>query len=122
MSPGREEEVRDLLIRAWGSEADYGIVTIGLGGGTGSGTGPKLVEIARQHMEDAGKDPKVGVVVSLPSVDEGGPVCSHPRSALCASECSVTSASKERADGVAWVPGAPGLTRVIVAVRTGQIR
>ncbi len=68
---GREEEVWDLLIRAWGNTTDYGLICVGLGGGTGSGTAPKLVEIARKYLESKGKAPRVGAIVSLPTISEG---------------------------------------------------
>jgi cell division GTPase FtsZ len=68
---GREEEVWDLLTRAWGNTTDYGLVCVGLGGGTGSGTSPKLVEVARKYLESKGKEPRVGAIVSLPTVNEG---------------------------------------------------
>jgi cell division GTPase FtsZ len=44
----RQEEVWDLLTRAWGSTTDYALVCASLGGGTGSGTAPQLVQIARR--------------------------------------------------------------------------
>lgn len=67
----REEEVWDLLTRSWGNNADYALVCASLGGGTGSGTAPQLVQIARRYMEEKGKAPKVGAIVSLPSLTEG---------------------------------------------------
>lgn len=72
---GREEEVWDLLQRSWGNDMEYGLVCVGLGGGTGSGTSGKLVEIARQYMESKGKAPRVGAIVSIPSYTEGQQVC-----------------------------------------------
>jgi cell division GTPase FtsZ len=72
---GREEEIWDLLQRSWGNDMDYGLVCVGLGGGTGSGTSGKLVEIARQYMESKGKPPRVGAIVSIPSYTEGQQVC-----------------------------------------------
>lgn len=72
---GREEEVWDLLQRSWGNDMDYGLVCVGLGGGTGSGTSGKIVEIARQYMESKGKAPRVGAIVSIPSYTEGQQVC-----------------------------------------------
>lgn len=68
---GRKEEVRDLMTRAWGSQLDYALVCVGLGGGTGSGSAATLVEMARQYMRDQGKEERVGAVVSLPPVTEG---------------------------------------------------
>lgn len=72
---GREEDVRDLLLRSWSTELDYGIVCASLGGGTGSGTAPELVKIARRYMEDRGIPPRVGVIISLPPVGEGYQIC-----------------------------------------------
>jgi len=69
---GREEEVRDLLTQAFGNDPDYILLCVGLGGGTGSGTAPRLVELARQYLADKRwGEPKVGAVVSLPPVGEG---------------------------------------------------
>ena len=72
---GHEEEIWDLLQRSWGNDVDYGLICVGLGGGTGSGTSSKLVEIARQYMESKGKPPRVGVIASIPSYTEGQQVC-----------------------------------------------
>jgi cell division GTPase FtsZ len=72
---GREEEVRDLLMRAWGATTDYALICASLGGGTGSGLAPKAVELARRYMKDHGLTPRVGAIVSLPTVTEGFQVC-----------------------------------------------
>lgn len=68
---GRDEEVWDLYTRAWGSKFDCALVCVGLGGGSGSGSALTLVNIARKYMEAKGLPPRVGAIVSLPSVDEG---------------------------------------------------
>lgn len=72
---GHEEEIWDLLQRSWGNDMDYGLICVGLGGGTGSGTSGKLVQIAREYMESKGKQPRVGVIASIPSATEGQQVC-----------------------------------------------
>ncbi len=72
---GREEEIWDLLQRSWGNDVDYGFVCVGLGGGTGSGTSVKLVQLAREYLESKGKAPRVGVIASIPPVTEGQQVC-----------------------------------------------
>lgn len=64
-----EEDAVDLMIRAWGNDVDYAMICISLGGGTGSGTGPKLVDLARRYMTSKGKTPRVGAVVSLPAAE-----------------------------------------------------
>lgn len=72
---GHEEEIWDLLQRSWGNDMDYGLVCVGLGGGTGSGTSGRLVQIAREYMQSKGKPPRVGVIASIPSPNEGQQVC-----------------------------------------------
>lgn len=72
---GRDEEVWDLYTRAWGTKFDCAIVCVGLGGGSGSGAALPLIQLARKYMESKGLPPRVGAVVSLPSVDEGQQVC-----------------------------------------------
>ena len=37
---GRQEDVRDLMTRSWGTIFDYALVCTSLGGGTGSGSAP----------------------------------------------------------------------------------
>ena len=46
-----------------------------MGGGTGSGTSGRLVQIAREYMESKGRPPRVGVIASIPSYTEGQQVC-----------------------------------------------
>ena len=72
---GHEEEIWDLLQRSWGNDVDYGLICVGLGGGTGYGTSGRLVQIAREYMESKGKAPRVGVIASIPSYTEGQQVC-----------------------------------------------
>jgi cell division GTPase FtsZ len=79
---GRETEVWELLTDAWGSKTDYGIICVGLGGGSGSGTAPRLVEIARSYLETQGKPPRVGAIVSLPRLAEGQQICRNAVQAL----------------------------------------
>lgn len=68
---GREEDVRDLFERAWGTTFDCAMICAGLGGGSGSGSALPLVTLARAYMEQRGLPVRVGAIVSLPSVDEG---------------------------------------------------
>ena len=61
-------DIFDMLSSSWGTDVDYGIVCVGLGGGTGSGSVLLLIEVVRQYMESIGQDPdKVGVIATLPS-------------------------------------------------------
>jgi len=72
---GQEEAIWDLLQRSWGNNPDYGLICVGLGNGTGSGTCGNLVQIAREYMEAKGRPPRVGVIASIPSYTEGQQVC-----------------------------------------------
>jgi len=72
---GRDEEIWDLLQRSWGNDVDYGLICVGTGGGTGSGTSGRLIQIAREYLESKGKPPRVGVIASIPSHTEGQQVC-----------------------------------------------
>lgn len=79
---GRDEEVWDLMQRAWGNDIDYVFVCAGLGGGTGSGMAPKLVEVARRYLDSKGKPPRVGVIASLPEASEGQQICRNALQSL----------------------------------------
>ncbi len=69
----RIEDVRDLLTRAWGRDAAWGMVAACLGGGTGSGTAARLAQLARNYLEDQRQEPRVGAVISLPSLKDQQP-------------------------------------------------
>jgi cell division GTPase FtsZ len=69
---GKEEQVRELMTRAIGKKVDYLLICAGLGGGTGSGLAPRLIEIARGYMRDIGRsEARVGAVLTLPRPAEG---------------------------------------------------
>lgn len=69
------ELVRDAIRDYIGEDIDRILITIGGGGGTGSGSAIGLVKIARQFLEDCGKDPRaVGLIVSKPKSAEGAQV------------------------------------------------
>lgn len=70
---GREEDIWDLFTRSWGTDVDCGIICASLGGGTGSGTVAKLIELGRKYLQT--KHPerpaRVGAIISLPGLFEG---------------------------------------------------
>jgi cell division GTPase FtsZ len=81
------EDIYDLMRRTFGSEFDRIMVCIGAGGGTGSGGGNELIEIAREMADSAkiqedGSAPAVGVIVSLPKATEGGKVNANAHAVL----------------------------------------
>jgi len=72
----RDEEIFELMTRAFGKDPDYILVCVGLGGGTGGGVAPKLLDIAKKYMTERGKDPnRVGAIVTLPHHAEGYTPC-----------------------------------------------
>lgn len=72
----RTEMVWDTLTRAIGKKPEYLFVCAGLGGGTGSGAALPVLNVCRSYMEHIGGDPRrVGVILSLPQLDEGPTVC-----------------------------------------------
>ena len=72
----RDEEIFELMTRGFGKDPDFILVCAGFGGGTGGGAAPRLIDIARQYMEDRGKDPaRVGAIVTLPHHAEGFTPC-----------------------------------------------
>ena len=73
------EDIYDVMRRSFGTDFDRIFVCIGAGGGTGSGAGEKVIEIAHEiaqsfKIEEAGGKPAVGVIVSMPKNSEGGKV------------------------------------------------
>jgi cell division GTPase FtsZ len=68
------EEVFSLMRQTFGEDVDRILVCAGMGGGTGSGFAYGLVKIARHYLQQLGKEPKVGMIVTLPKKAEGGKV------------------------------------------------
>lgn len=68
---GRDEEVWDLMARAWGTKVDCALVCAGLGGGSGGGAALPLVRLARKYLEARGMPARVGAVVALPRLSDG---------------------------------------------------
>ena len=68
------EEVLNLMRHSFGEDIDRIIVTIGAGGGTGTGSAVGLYKLAKYYLQNLGKEPKVGMVVTLPKKTEGGKV------------------------------------------------
>jgi cell division GTPase FtsZ len=71
----KQTQVRNGMLREFGDDFDKIIVCIGLGGGTGSGGGPAVVELAKSIIKDRGGDPlkDVIVIVTLPDPNIDGP-------------------------------------------------
>ncbi|MGB2630500.1 MAG: hypothetical protein WBD24_02045 [Candidatus Omnitrophota bacterium] len=79
MSRGKEaanryqQEIIHMKGKIFGSQINHIMVSFGAGGGTGSGSATKLVEIAKKYARHIGignPDKRVGVVLTLPTVGE----------------------------------------------------
>ncbi len=69
------ELVRDAIRDHIGDDVDRILITVGGGGGTGSGCTVGLVAIAKQFMLEGDKDPRaVGLILSKPKASEGAQV------------------------------------------------
>ena len=68
------EEVMNLMRRCFGDDIDHIIITVGAGGGSGTGAALGLVRLARNYMRAIGKPEKIGMMMTLPKHAEGGTV------------------------------------------------
>lgn len=70
------EDCRELVDRAMGDlPPDRLFVCAGLGGGTGSGGAAPLIQLCRDYLQAAGREPRVGAIVTLPEPHEGQRPC-----------------------------------------------
>jgi len=81
------EDVYDLMRRSFGRKFDRILILSGLGGGTGTGTISKVIDIAHDiaqsfKLEQQGSETIVGALVSLPQNGEGKRVNSNAISTL----------------------------------------
>jgi cell division GTPase FtsZ len=68
------EKVLNLMRFTFGEDVDWIMVTVGCGGGSGSGSVFGLVSLAKYYLRQLGKEEKVGVMATLPKKTEGGKV------------------------------------------------
>jgi hypothetical protein len=68
-------QIRNGMLREFGEDFEKIIVCIGLGGGTGSGGGPAVIELAKDIIKSRGGDPAQDVIVitTLPDPNIDGP-------------------------------------------------
>ncbi|MGB2599198.1 MAG: tubulin-like doman-containing protein, partial [Candidatus Omnitrophota bacterium] len=68
-----QQEIIHLKQKIFGSKVNHIMVCFGAGGGTGSGSATKLVEVAKKYARHIGienPDKRVGVVLTLPTIGE----------------------------------------------------
>jgi len=68
-------QIRNGMLREFGEDFEKIVVCLGLGGGTGSGGGPSVVQIAKDIIKDRGGNPArdIIVIVTLPDPNIDGP-------------------------------------------------
>ena len=71
----KSTQIRNGMLREFGEDFEKIIVCIGLGGGTGSGGGPEVIELAKDIIKARGGDPAKDVIVitTLPDPNVDGP-------------------------------------------------
>lgn len=72
------EEVMDLLMRSWGDDVQQMFVTVGAGGGSGTGGWGIVTDMLREYAKSTNVekpiDKKIGVIMTLPKRSEGSRV------------------------------------------------
>lgn len=68
------EDILRAMKKALGNDVEHIIVCVGAGGGTGTGSCEVLVSVAKDFLKSLNKEPKVGVLVTLPKKAEGAAV------------------------------------------------
>jgi len=80
------EDIMDLMMRSWGEGVEQIWVTIGGGGGSGTGSWPVLVRAAKEYAESTNVEKPVtkhlGVIMTMPKRSEGSRVQLNAFSAL----------------------------------------
>jgi cell division GTPase FtsZ len=68
---GKEENIRELISESLGGKCDCILVCASLGGGTGSGASPAILDIVKALMLDNGSPARAGCILALPMRGEG---------------------------------------------------
>lgn len=72
------EDIMDMLMRAWGESVEQMWICVGSGGGSGTGSWPKLVELAHEYGRSTNIEKPigkhVGLILTLPKRSEGARV------------------------------------------------
>lgn len=76
------EDVLRACKRSFGPDVEWIFVCCGGGGGTGTGSTPILIDVAKDYLVSLGKEPKVGVIISFPKKSEGQAVTTNAQSLM----------------------------------------
>jgi cell division protein FtsZ len=72
------EDIMDLMLRSWGERVEQTYICVGVGGGSGTGSWPVLVDAAREYCKSTNIEKPwsqhVGVIMTLPKRSEGARV------------------------------------------------
>jgi len=101
------EDIMDLLMRSWGDKVEQTWICVGAGGGSGTGSWPKLVDLVHEYCKSTdiekpiGK--RVGVIMTMPKRSEGARV---QRNALAAINQAVEFSKEGRISSLVLVDNA----------------
>ena len=76
------EEVLRACKKAFGNNVELVVVCTGAGGGTGSGSTPVLIDMARDYLASIGAPVHVGVIAAFPKKSEGASVTNNAQSLM----------------------------------------
>jgi len=91
-----QQEILHLARQTFGTQVDHIMIGFGAGGGTGSGSVVKLIEIAKRYARYVGMknpDKSVGVVMTLPTIGESSSPVVAENAYKIASELSQIAAA-----------------------------
>lgn len=80
------EDIMDLMMRSWGEGVEQVYICVGAGGGSGTGSWPKLVELVHEYCRStniekpSGKH--IGVIMTMPKRSEGARVQANAHRAI----------------------------------------
>lgn len=80
------EDIMDLMMRSWGEGTEHVYICVGGGGGSGTGSWPVLLDIAREYAKSTNIEKPfgkhLGVIMSLPKRSEGSRVQRNAKIAI----------------------------------------
>lgn len=80
------EDIMDLMLRSWGEKVEQIYVTVGAGGGSGTGSWTVLVDAAREYCKSTNIEKPlsqhIGIIMTLPKRSEGARVQANALGAL----------------------------------------
>jgi cell division GTPase FtsZ len=80
------EDIMDLMMRSWGPGVEQVYICVGTGGGSGTGSWPRIVELVEQYCKSTDVEKPfnkhIGIIMSLPKRSEGARVQRNAHTAV----------------------------------------